>query len=288
MKQRQAVILAAGRGSRLGSILNGKPKCLLEVDGRPLISYQVEMLRSLGVERICVVVGHGAGYVYESLDDDISFVVNPRYSDTNSLFSLWLAAAWVEGPFTMMNSDLLAHPKIYERVVNSGKTCLAYDSSSGNEEEHMKIQIEDGAVRAIRKSLPIELSAGENVGILNFEEEEAKGVLIEADRLVREGKTSHWSPSAIDGIAHRHRFEAVDVADLSWTEIDFPEDLKFARETVWNEVKRELLNGQCYSKKRHSKTGEIHPKSERQKNILRGGGRPASASIYRIPAWPVA
>jgi len=272
----------------LGSILNGKPKCLLEVGGRPLISYQIEILRSLGIERICVVVGHGAGYVYESLDDEISFVVNPRYSDTNSLFSLWLAGAWVDGPFAMMNSDLIAHPKVYERILNSGKTCLAYDSSSGMQEEHMKIQIEDGAVRAIRKSLPIKLSAGENVGILNFEEEEARSVLIEADRLVREGKTSHWSPAAIDGIAHQHRFEAVDIADLSWTEIDFPEDLEFARKTVWNEVKNELPNGQRDSRKQNSKAGKIHLKSERLKNLLRGGGSPASASIYRIPAWPVA
>ena len=297
----QAIILAAGRGSRLGAVLhNGKPKCLLEINGKPLISYQIQILRSLGIKRIGVVVGHGAGHVYEALDKDISFVVNPRYADTNSLFSLWLAGAWVEGPFMLMNSDLLVHPKIYERVINNKNTCLAYDSSSGDEDEHMKIRLEGNLVRAISKSLPLEHSAGENVGIIKFEETEACDVMGEADRLVRSGKTDHWSPAAIDGIVNRRHFEAVDIADLPWTEIDFPEDWENACKNIWPKVEKHLQYGHAHRPHpvphtrptrltpHHPAQAPINPVAPSQhRRIASGLGMAASRSIYRIPAWPM-
>ncbi len=297
---KQAVILAAGRGSRLGAALSkDKPKCLLEINGEPLISYQIRILRSLGIEKIGVVVGHGAGHVYDALDHDISFVVNPRYADTNSLFSLWLAAAWVEGPFMLMNSDLLVHPKVYERVIQYPRTCLAYDSSSGDEDEHMKIQLEGNRVRAISKSLPIEHSAGENVGILKFEEPEAGSVLREADRLVRDGKTNHWSPAAVDGIVNEHHFEAVDIADLPWTEIDFPEDWDHAKKNIWPKVRELLHNGNGNSRHPVPQTRPNNipqitlPQAKKMNGLqrkIRGAASgltiAAGKSIYRIPAWP--
>ncbi len=284
---KQAVILAAGRGRRLGPILNGKPKCLLEVGGKSLIGHQVETLRELGVEQICVVVGYGAAYVYDALDDDIAFVVNPRYADTNSLFSLWLTAAWIKGPFMLMNSDVLAHPDIYRRILESEKTCLAYDSTSGSDEEEMKIQLLDGRVRAISKTMPAAQADGENVGIIHFKSHEAAGVLREADRLIRKGKTDHWSPAAIDGIVNKFDFGAEDIADLPWTEIDFPADLDKARTKVWPQLQSLM---QTVSNGRTNRTENLIVNVRQQSSLetSRGATKPAAGSIYRIPAWPMA
>lgn len=284
---KQAVILAAGRGRRLGSILNGKPKCLLEVGGKTLIAHQVETLRALGVEQICVVVGYGAAYVYEALDADISFVVNPRFADTNSLFSLWLAAAWIQGPFMLMNSDVLAHPDIYRRILESKKTSLAYDSTSGNDEEEMKIQLRNGRLRAISKTMAADQADGENVGIIQLQAQEAEGVLREADRLIRNGKTDHWSPAAIDGIVNQFDFRAVDISDLPWTEIDFPADLERARTEIWPKV-RPPSHANTNGRKTPQPMPLINLRREKLPALSSGASKPASGLINRIPAWPVA
>ena len=105
----QAVILAAGSGSRLQRVSNGLPKCLLPIGGRPLIEHQLEALSDAGVGNVLVVVGHQADEVRKTLGNRVEYVENTRYDATNSLYSLWLAREWVKGPFVLLNCDLLFH-----------------------------------------------------------------------------------------------------------------------------------------------------------------------------------
>ena len=73
MTIRQAIVLAAGKGTRMKSDL---PKVLFEVCGRPMVSFVIDTLKSAGVERIIVVVGYRADLVHETLSeyDDLLFV----------------------------------------------------------------------------------------------------------------------------------------------------------------------------------------------------------------------
>ena len=127
----QAVILAAGRGERLGRLTRWRPKCLVEVGGRSLLQHQVRALRDLGIDRIAVVVGHLGELVRAAMASECEFIDNRRYAETNSLYSLWLARNWLDGPFLLLNGDVLAHTEVYGRVVRTPGTVLAFDSRSG-------------------------------------------------------------------------------------------------------------------------------------------------------------
>ena len=59
----KAIIIAAGLGSRLGSISLDKPKCLLEVAGTTILDNTVDLLRRVGIENIAIVVGHQADMI---------------------------------------------------------------------------------------------------------------------------------------------------------------------------------------------------------------------------------
>ncbi len=61
----KAVILAAGRGTRMKSLTDDCPKPMLPLDGRPMLAHQIERLESVGIEKICVVVGYKAEMVRE-------------------------------------------------------------------------------------------------------------------------------------------------------------------------------------------------------------------------------
>lgn len=240
---RQAIILAAGCGQRLRAVSNGTPKCLIKVGGCTLIEHHIRTLRKVGIERVCVVVGHAADQVVSAVGRLCHCVLNERYAQTNSLYSLWLARGHVEGQVLLMNGDVLAHPDVYHRVLAVEGNALAIDSSSGDESEHMKVRVENGIVRALGKELQASDCHGENVGILKFDEQGSVELFNEADRLIQAGNERTWAPAAVDQLARKCTIVAMDVADLPWTEIDFPEDLDHAERMVWPAVCRSRWRG---------------------------------------------
>ena len=85
----RAVILAAGRGSRLGHLGDDRPKCLVELEGKPLIERQIAALRRGGVDEIGVVRGYRA----EMIDfPGLYYFANERWAETNMVMSLAAAA----------------------------------------------------------------------------------------------------------------------------------------------------------------------------------------------------
>jgi len=230
----QAVILAAGKGSRLGADLNGKPKCLLEVGERTLLEHQIQTLQSMDIRDICVVVGYQKEMIVERLSDEYTFITNTIYAETNSLYSLWLTREWITGSFLLMNSDVIAHPDIYRELISYDGTALAYDPTSGDQDEHMKVSFDDGRLQAISKSMPTEQSIGENLGILKFDEQAARLLFHEADKIVVSGELKAWAPAAVDRIASQVLIYGIEVTNKPWAEIDFPEDLNYAQKHLAN------------------------------------------------------
>lgn len=229
---KQAIILAAGGGSRLRAASNGTHKGLLKVGEQSFIEHQLKLLGSLNIGEVCVVVGHKADQVRSVIGDAAEYVINPRYAETNSLYSLWLAREWVSGPFVLMNCDVLAHPDIFHRVLAVNGSALAYDSTSGDEDEHMKVSFEGTYLRVMSKKLPHAETDGENVGILQFDQQAAELLFSEASSLIASGYEGQWVAAAVSHIARRVPIRGVDIAGLPWIEVDFPEDLARARQYV--------------------------------------------------------
>jgi choline kinase len=226
----EALILAAGEGSRLEVDV---PKCLVDVGGQPLLIHQLDALEEVGADEITVVVGHEHEQVREVADKRARMVVNERYAQTNSLYSFWLARHRVPDDLLLLNSDVLFPTALVHRLLTVRGSALAYDSSSGDDEEHMKVRLSWGRLRGMSKAMPQTDTDGENVGILRLAASEAEAAFAAAEGLVREGCVDDWVGAAISEVARRHVITCLDVADLPWVEIDFPEDLALARDEVW-------------------------------------------------------
>jgi choline kinase len=225
----QALILAAGRGSRLGE----GPKCLCEIGGRPLIEYQLEALRGVGIDSVALVVGFEQERVRDVIGERASFVVNEHYAETNSLYSFVLARDSIDGDVIVLNSDVLFHPRMVRMLEVPGGNALLFDSSSGGGEEEMKVALRGDSLDEMSKKLPLARSCGENVGILRLDRNAASHAFRAAKSLVANGGRRDWLASAINQTARRHRFRCIDVAGIPWTEIDFPTDLERARHRIW-------------------------------------------------------
>jgi choline kinase len=88
----KAIILAAGRGSRMKGLTEDRPKCLVEVRDKPLLEWQLDALRGAGITDIAIVTG----YKRELLATrGLHEFYNPRWAETNMVSSLACAQAWI-------------------------------------------------------------------------------------------------------------------------------------------------------------------------------------------------
>ena len=113
----QAVILAAGQGTRLGPVTDHCPKCLVEVQGKPILQYQLEALCEAGVRECVIVVGYRAAQVRSFFgarfrDVAITYVENEIFDRTNNIYSLWLARREITGDLLLLEGDLIFEPAL--------------------------------------------------------------------------------------------------------------------------------------------------------------------------------
>jgi choline kinase len=122
----RAIILAAGRGSRLGHLGNDRPKCFVELCGKPLIERQIAALRRGGVDEIGVVRGYRA----EMIDfPGLSYFANERWAETNMVMSLVAAAPWLRaGPVIVSYGDIFYRSELVHSLgVAAGQLVISYD-----------------------------------------------------------------------------------------------------------------------------------------------------------------
>lgn len=122
----KAVILAAGRGSRLGPLTQELPKCLAVVlNGRTLLEAQVDTLRACGIRDIAVVRGYRGGKIrYPGL----RYFTNAHYAHTNMLESLLCARAVLDGETIVSYGDIWYQPDVVKRLLRSdADVALAVD-----------------------------------------------------------------------------------------------------------------------------------------------------------------
>lgn len=87
----RAIILAAGRGSRMGELTAEQPKCFARLHGRRLLDWQLQALRGAGIEHLALV----RGYRGECFDEPLIYFENPRWQQSNMVRTLLAADAWL-------------------------------------------------------------------------------------------------------------------------------------------------------------------------------------------------
>lgn len=127
----QSIILAAGMGKRLKKYTKDGTKCMVPVNGKPIIDYTLEALNSAGISKITIVIGYKGDklkkYIQEKHPElNINYVENPVYDKTNNIYSLYLAKeVLAEDDTILLESDLVFKPEIISDLVNSQDENLA-------------------------------------------------------------------------------------------------------------------------------------------------------------------
>lgn len=128
----QAIILAAGMGKRLGEFTRNNTKCMVPVNGVPMIDRLLKQLCKLSLQRVIIVIGYEGqklvDYVNEHFSDklNIEFINNPIYYKTNNIYSLSLAQEKMQEDDTLLiESDLLLDDRMFPLILNNPQPNLA-------------------------------------------------------------------------------------------------------------------------------------------------------------------
>jgi choline kinase len=177
----KAIILAAGRGSRMGSLTTDQPKCLTVVHGKSLIEHQINALSEAGIKEIAIVTG----YKSEMLNTyGTSHFHNPWWEETNMVASLLCAKEWLnESDCIVSYSDIFYGSQIVKDLMAcNDDIAVAYDpnwlelwskrfENPLDDAETFRID-DNGYISEIgQKASSVEEIQGQYMGLLKFKKD---------------------------------------------------------------------------------------------------------------------
>ncbi len=242
---KQAIVLAAGIGSRLRPLTEYKPKTLVRVNGKPILGHIIDSLIGNGVDDIVIVTG----YLSETIktfcqeaypEHSFTFVDNATYDSTNNLYSLYLARKHLTDDTFILNGDLVFDPSVIRRMKDTAVTSVAVDVGRYMEES-MKVVVEDGAIKSISKKITEQDAYGCSIDVYKFTRRDLPTLVRELEKTIEGGTLTEWTEAALDRLfaAGAIKARAFPIGAARWSEIDNLVDLHDA-ETLFNPHLRKL------------------------------------------------
>jgi choline kinase len=247
----KALILAAGRGTRIHSVHGDHPKCLIQFNGSEstILDHQIKSLFSAGVADIGIVVGYEKDQIirhvlknYRNQCNRFHFIENAAFAKTNNIYSFGLARTWVNGEsFVCLNGDVVFDRRILVPAVESVAPITMVVDPKWRDETMKVIISENRVMRMSKRILQSEFSAT-YIGITSFAADVQAELFEKVNNLIRTGKDNEFFNVAVQQLAD----EGLEVGftstgDLPWAEIDDPGDLAFARLYVFPRLTSHII-----------------------------------------------
>jgi L-glutamine-phosphate cytidylyltransferase len=247
----KAIILAAGEGTRLRPYTLDRPKCLVEVDGISLLDRQLAVLAAESINPI-VLIG---GYRVEMLErPDVETRINPRYAETNMVWTLFCAEHDLEGDLLLCYGDIVYSREILQAILKSkADIAVAIDldwesywrarnENPLDDAETLKLASDGRILEIGQKPKSLAEIEGQYMGLMKFS---AKGIQM-LKKVFHDAKSAgslrgksvenaYMTGLLQEMIDLNYRLEAVPVHG-GWVEVDTVDDLKstVTKDRLWN------------------------------------------------------
>ena len=235
----RAILLAAGTGRRLQRPF---PKCLVDIGGMSLLSRALRALAAVKVIEAWIVVGYRHDLIAAELDRFPSplpvFCVSNEAYLRGSVRSLWAARQVMSSEVLVMDADVLFPFQLLRRLVQSThRNCVLADPRSAFTGEEMMLTVQDDHIWDITRGIgdPSQV-LGEGVGFYKLDRLAARHLQALLEQWIASGRDDEEYEEAFRALFKTCVFGYELVGDLPWTEVDFPEDITKAEQTVWPQI----------------------------------------------------
>lgn len=227
----KAVILAAGRGSRLKPFTDTLPKSLLPLGTTTLVHRTVGILRDLGVDDVTIVIGYMKHKFRDAFPEGVRFETNEYYDRTDQAASLLEASKAFDDDVLVVTGDLFCTPRVFADIIDApSPVCVAVDRTQKPFDDTIeKVRFEDERIVRIGKVNVGNAEAnGEFLGMTMFRREECGDALLRIQRAVGHNSRSALIHVHQDFIDQGRELGYVEVCD-EWCEVDDLESMEKAR-----------------------------------------------------------
>lgn len=224
-----------------------RPKCLVEVGGRPILFWQLQVLSRCGVKDITMVVGYLGSMIEDYVAKNfpllsVKFIRDPRYP--NKLYSWHLAKDSITDSYLILDSDIIFHPAIISAALS-----LPAETNAGLfwrkkcEEGETKVSVgADGMILDIGKDLKPENISGKFTGIYVFAEDFHRLFFAVAEELLNSNGPHAFGFDVIRKIRDEHGLllRGLEVSEYPFMEINFPEEVRIAETEILPQISADL------------------------------------------------
>lgn len=216
----KAVILAAGKGSRLGEPDLPKPLTLL-ANGKTILDWQLEHLANyLSLDDVILVVGYRKEEIMERFPH-LLFVYNPDFASENTSKSLLRALKKINEDVLWLNGDVVFFPSVIKQILQMNKTAMVVNHTTVGEEEVKYSADESGQILEVSKQ--VKNPKGEALGINLFR---ARDLAALKKNLQRCADHDYFEKAIELCIEEKMVVHSLVIPTNHCAEIDFPEDLQ--------------------------------------------------------------
>jgi choline kinase len=242
MKPKKAIILVAGMGTRLKPLTDNIPKCLIEINKKPILVNALEKLALGGTKEVILVVGYLQEKIKAAIGDrfsgmKISYVLNDRYNQTNTSYSLWLAVKDLMEDILILEGDIFFENRLLEDFLGDKRQNLtAVEKYNPNLDGTF---VEIGADQKVfkwihKKDRPINFQLEDKYKTVNIHKFNSDFVCnILKPELKRQANYGGKEPieTVFKNILQQGaEIFAFDVGNRKWFEVDEAEEIKIAEE----------------------------------------------------------
>ena len=247
------IVLAAGMGTRLRPLTDDRPKCLVELAGRPLLEWQIAAARQAGIKDITVV----GGYRIEQLRKfDVHVIENPSYATTNMVHTLFCARNQFAGGFLMSYGDIVFSPTVLQQLMRDTQPIsVAVDrqwraywerrfEDPLMDAETLKISADGNLVEMGQKPRGYSDIQAQYIGLVAFRSEGVTQLTATFDRIKKEsaaGANPFGGTRSLDALYMTDLLQGMIQSGLElkalqidggWVEIDSVTDLELAKKLL--------------------------------------------------------
>lgn len=227
----KAIILAAGKATRLLPLTKDTHQCLLEVNGKPILEHQIKALNKAGIKDITVITGYFEDKVKSFCDKlKVKTLFNPFYTVSGMAMTLWIAKEELKNGFLFLYSDIIFDPLIVKGMLQDKSDILLAIKKDGLREEAEKVIEKNNIIKNVTKR-KIKGENGEFIGIAKFSANGSKKLIQQLNEIGKKDLNARFI-DAIDVLIKDSTIPAYNIKNKKFIDIDFPEDLKKSEKFV--------------------------------------------------------
>lgn len=249
----KALILNSGLGNRMGGLTSKHPKCMTSISKNDtILSRQLKLLVKVDIHDVVMTTGYYNQVLMDycmslELPLNYRFVNNPKYAETNYIYSIYCAREYLDDDILLIHGDLVFEYQVLEQIMASERSCMKISSFLALPEKDFKAVLQNGKICKV--GTQFFENAVEAQPLYKIRKKDWQIWMNEIEAFCESDHLNCYAEDAFNQISDHCEIYGLDVEEQLCTEIDTPEDLLVVTAKLEELARNEVVQKQDTQKR---------------------------------------